>query len=117
MEFDTTNFNEEEIAKVNELINFIKKEKESKKKWWIVPTFDAFDYDNPRTIKGYVVEEQKEFYSKSRPPLKSDFNSEEEAKKWLKHYLKEEKLFDSAIMQIDNLGSNLSMIKDKTETT
>ena len=27
MEFDTTDFNEEEIAKVNELINFIKKKK------------------------------------------------------------------------------------------
>ena len=88
MEFDTTDFNEEEIAKVNELINSIRKEKEPKKKWWIMPTFDVFDYDNPRIIKGYVVEEQKESYSKSRPPLKSNFNSEEEAKKWLKNYLR-----------------------------
>ena len=112
MEFDTTDFNEEEIAKVNELINSIRKEKEPKKKWWIMPTFDVFDYDNPRIIKGYVVEEQKESYSKSRPPLKSNFNSEEEAKEWLKNYLYEEKLFDSAIMQINNLGSNLSKIVD-----
>ena len=115
MEFDTTNFNEEDIAKVNDLINSIKKEKEPKKKWWIMPTFDAFDYDNPRTIKGYVVEEQKEHYSKNRPPLKIDFDSKEEAEKWLNNYLKEEQLFDSAIMQIDNLRSNLSMIKDKLE--
>lgn len=31
MEFDTYGFNDEEIAKVNELINSIKKEKENKK--------------------------------------------------------------------------------------
>lgn len=58
-------------------------------KWWIVPTnspfinsnlFDTFGYN-------YKVEPQEDFYSKSFPPLKSDFNSKEEAEKWLKEYL------------------------------
>ena len=113
MEFDTTDFNEEEIAKVNELINSIKKEKESNKKWWIMPNFDFYEQYNPSIGLNYFVEEQKEHYSKNRPPLKIDFDSKEKAEEWLKNYLKEEQLFDSAIMEIDNLGSNLSMIKDK----
>lgn len=114
MEFDTTNFNEEEIAKVNELINSIKKEKESKK-WWIMPKYTPFNdnYNYQQFGSCYYVTEQEDGYSKSCPPLKSNFNSKEEAEEWLKNYLKEKQLFDSAIMQIDNLGSNLSMIKDK----
>ena len=113
MEFDTYDFNDEEIAKVNELINTIKKEKEPKKKWWIMPNFDFDEKYNPSIGLNYFVEEQKDSYSRSRPPLKSNFNSKEEAEKWLINYLNEEKIFNSAIMQIDNLGSNLSMIKDK----
>ena len=116
MEFDTTDFNEEEIAKVNELINFIKKNKESKK-WWIMPKYTPFNdnYNYQQFGSCYYVTEQEDIYSKSCPPLKSNFNSKEEAEKWLKDYLEEERLFDSAIMRIDNLISNLSMIKDKLE--
>ena len=63
--------------------------KEKQEKWWIVPTnspytdsilFDAFGYN-------YKVEPQKDSYSRSCPPLKSDFNSKEEAENWLKEYL------------------------------
>lgn len=82
-------------------------------KWWIMPNFDWDEQFNSSIGLNYFIEEQKDSYSRSRPPLKSDFNSKEEAERWLKNYLNEEKLFDSAIVEIDNLGSNLSMIKDK----
>ena len=111
MEFDTTNFNAEEIAKVNELIDSIKKEKESKKKWWIIPLFDMFMEDI--IPNKYIVEEQKELYSRSKPPLKSDFNSKEEAEEWLKHYLDDEVIFKSAKDDISNLIFNLNRIQDK----
>ena len=70
MEFDTTNFNEEEIAKVNELINSIKKEKESKK-WWIMPKYTPFNdnYNYQQFGSCYYVTEQEDGYSKSCPPL------------------------------------------------
>ena len=115
MEFDTTDFNEEEIAKVNELINSIKKEKESNIKWWIMPNFDIFEKYNPSIGLNYFIEEQKDSYSRSRPPLKSDFNSKEEAEKWLKNYLEEESLFNSAEDEINNLNCNLSLIYDKLQ--
>ena len=113
MEFDTTDFNEEEMAKVNELINSIRKEKESKKKWWIMPNFDIFEKYNPSIGLNYFIEEQKDFYSRSRPPLKSDFNSKEEAEEWLKNYLEEESLFKSAKDDVDNLVFNLGHIVKK----
>ena len=113
MEFDTTNFTEEEIGKVNELINSIKKEKETQKKWWIMPNFDCFEQYNPSIGLNYFVEEQKDSYSRIRPPLKSDFNSKEEAEEWLKNYLEEEKIFKSAQNDIDNLYRNLNDIYAK----
>ena len=115
MEFDTTNFTEEEIGKVNELINSIKKEKETQKKWWIMPNFDCFEQYNPSIGLNYFVEEQKDSYSRSRPPLKSDFNSKEEAEEWLKNYLKEEKVFKSTQDELDNLVCNLSLIRNKLQ--
>ena len=112
MEFDTTDFNAEEIAKVNKLIESIKKEK-SNTKWWIMPNFNFDEEYTPSIGHNYFVEEQKDLYSRSRPPLKSDFNSKEEAEKWLKNYLKEENLFRSAITELGNLVCNLGIIKDK----
>ena len=115
MEFDTTNFTEEEIGKVNELINSIKKEKETQKKWWIMPNFDIFEQfniNNPSIGLNYFIEEQKDSYSRSRPPLKSDFNSKEEAEEWLKNYLKEEEIFKSAQDELDNLVCNLGLIRN-----
>ena len=113
MEFDTTNFTEEEIGKVNELINSIKKEKETQKKWWIMPNFNCFEQYNPSIGLNYFIEEQKDSYSKSRPPLKSNFNSKEEAEEWLKNYLKEERLFKSAQDELDNFVCNLGHIREK----
>lgn len=115
MEFNVDDFNTEEIAKVNELINSIKKEKESQKKWWIVATYNMFENPNEYNQLGncYHVEEQKESYSKSNPPLKTNFLSKESAEKWLKNYLNEEKIFNTAINEIENLTCNLGYIVNK----
>jgi hypothetical protein len=109
--YNLESFTDEERERVEALINQIEEEK--KNKWWIVPKYNLFNNEESQFGKSYIVEEQKDSYSRSRPPLKSDFNSKKEAEKWLNNYLKEKQLFDSAIMQIDNLGSNLSMIEDK----
>lgn len=50
--------------------------------------------------KSYIVEEQTDSYSKSRPSLKSNFNSKEEAEEWLENYLKEESFFLSQLKMI-----------------
>lgn len=62
---------------------------DKQEKWWIVPTCSPFDSSNLFDTFGYCykVEPQKDSYSKSYPPLKSDFNSKEEAEEWLKEYL------------------------------
>lgn len=111
MDFDVENFNEQEIAKVNELINSIKKEKNSKK-WWIVPNFDFFyEQYNPSIGHNYFIEEQKDFYSKNRPPLKYNFNSHEEAEKWLKNY-QEELTFKKAYNELSYFINKLSSIAE-----
>ena len=116
MELDVEGLSSDELTRVNDLIDFFKKEHAKNTKWWIIPKYTPFDYnsyDYQEFGPCYYVTKQEDVYSKNSPPLKSNFNSKEEAERWLKNYLNEEKLFDSAIMEIDNLGSNLSMIKDK----
>ncbi len=121
MEFDTSNlnlpnyFSTEDKKRVEELVGLIQKEYSEKKsnKWWIMPNFDCFEQYNPSIGLNYFVEEQKDSYSRSRPPLKSDFNSKEEAEEWLKNYLKEEKVFKSAQDELDNLVLNLGHIREK----
>jgi len=123
MEFDTSNlglpdyFSAEDKKRVEELVSLIQKEYAEKQstKWWIMPNFDCFERYNPSIGLNYFIEEQKDSYSRSRPPLKSDFNSKEEAEKWLKNYLKEEELFNSAKDEIDNLNCNLGLIYDKLQ--
>lgn len=115
MEFDTSNLNDEDITKISDFIYSLKKEKETQNKWWIMPNFDVFEKYNPSIGLNYFVEEQKDSYSRSRPPLKSDFNSKEEAEEWLKNYLKEEKLFKSAQDELDNLVCNLGFIRNKLQ--
>lgn len=110
--YNLESFTDEERERVEALINQIEEEKKNKKKWWIVPNFDIFEQYNPSIIN-YFIEEQKDSYSRSRPPLKSDFNSKEEAEKWLKNYLEEESLFKSAKDDIDNLVCNLGHIVEK----
>lgn len=113
--YNFESFTDEERERVEALINQIEEEKKNKKKWWIMPNFDFFEQYNPSIGLNYFIEEQKDSYSRSRPPLKSDFNSKEEAEKWLKNYLKEEKLFNSAKDEIDNLNCNLGLIYNKLQ--
>ena len=113
--YNLESFTDEERERVEALINQIEEEKKNKKKWWIMPNFDFFEQYNPSIGLNYFIEEQKDSYSRSRPPLKSDFNSKEEAEKWLKNYLKEEELFNSAKNEIDNLNCNLGLIYDKLQ--
>lgn len=65
------------------------KQEEKQEKWWIVPTYSPFTNMGLFNKFGYCykVEPQKDSYLRSFPPLKSDFNSKEEAEKWLKEYL------------------------------
>ena len=113
--YNLSSFTDEERERVEALINQIEEEKKNKKKWWIMPNFDIFEQYNPSIELNYFIEEQKDSYSKSRPPLKSDFNSKEEAEEWLKNYLEEESLFNSAEDEINNLNCNLGLIYDKLQ--
>lgn len=113
MNYNLESFTDEELDRVAALINQIEEEKKNKKKWWIMPNFDIFEQYNPSIKLNYFIEEQKDFYSKSRPPLKSGFNSKEEAEKWLKNYLEEEEDFKSAENDINNLVCNLGHIIEK----
>ena len=111
--YNLESFTDEERERVEALINQIKEEKKNKKKWWIMPNFDIFEKYNPSIGLNYFIEEQKDFYGKNRPPLKSDFNSKEEAEKWLKDYLEKESFFKSAKDDIDNFMLNLAHIVEK----
>lgn len=57
-----------------------------------------------------AVEPQKDYYSRSCPPLKSDFESKEAAEKWLNDYLKEDDLFKKAADEIKYLERRLDKI-------
>lgn len=113
--YNLESFTDEERERVEALINQIEEEKKNKKKWWIMPNFDIFEQYNPSIGLNYFIEEQKDSYSKSRPPLKSDFNSKEEAEEWLNNYLEEECLFNSAENEINNLNCNLGLIHNKLQ--
>ena len=111
MEIDTHLLSDEQINKINETVAEMLKEN-LHKKWWIRPTHGLFEpYHNG--CSSYVVEPQEDFYERNRPPLKSDFNTKEEAQKWLDDYLHEEDLFLKAIDEINNLNCNLGHLVDK----
>ena len=111
--YNLESFTDEEQERVEALINQIEEEKKNKKKWWIMPKYNLFSYEESQFGESYIVEEQEDSYSRSRPPLKSDFNSKEEAEKWLKNYLEEEKKFKSAKDDADNLVCNFGHIVEK----
>ena len=113
--YNLESFTDEERERVEALINQIEEEKKNKNKWWIVPKYNLFSNEGHRFGEPYIVEEQKDSYSRSRPPLKSDFNSKKEAEEWLKNYLKEESLFKSAKDDIDNLVCNLGHVVEKLQ--
>ncbi len=111
--YNLTSFTDEERERVEALINQIEEEKKNEKKWWIVPKYSLFSDEESQFGESYFVEEQKDYYSRSKPPLKSDFNSKEEAEEWLKNYLEEEKNFKLAKDDINNLVYNLGHIVEK----
>ena len=80
-----------------------------------MPNFDIFEQYNPSIGVNYFIEEQKDYYRRGRPPLKSNFNSKEEAEEWLKNYLEEESLFKSAKDDVDNLVCNLGHVVEKLQ--
>ena len=86
---------------------------EENQKWWVMPKYDCFSSEAQQFGQSYVVEKQEDIYSKSRPPLKSNFESKEEAEKWLKKYLENERLYTNAIDDIENLVCNLGYVVDK----
>lgn len=88
-------------------------EEENKQKWWIVPKYRIFSEEAQELGQSYTVEPQKDFYSRGKPPLKSDFNSKEEAEKWLKDFLEEEENFRPARMDINHLVCKLNHIIEK----
>lgn len=113
--YNLSSFTDEERERVEELINRIEEEKKNNKKWWIVPKYNLFSNEGSQFGEPYIVEEQTDSYSRSRPPLKSDFNSKEEAEEWLKNYLEEESLFKPAKDDVDNLVCNFGHIIEKLQ--
>ena len=111
--YNLESFTDEERERVEALINQIEEEKKSKNKFWIIPKYKIFSEEVQRFGQSYIVELQEDFYNRGRPPLKSDFNSKEEAEKWLNNYLEEEKDFKSARDDINNVVFNLGHIVEK----
>ena len=79
-------------------------------KWWVMPKYAVFSQEVQQFGQSYVVEPQKDIYSRSRPPLKSDFESKEEAEKWLNSYLAEDDLFKKAADEIKYLECRLNKL-------
>ena len=112
MEIDTSNLTDEQISKLGEFINNMVKENEATK-WWIMPKYPVFGSEVQQFGQSYYVEPQKDTYARNKPPLKTGFNSKEEAEKWLKDYLAEEDLFSKAIDEINTLKNNLGSLIQK----
>ena len=112
MEIDTHLLSDEQINKINETVAEMLKEN-LHKKWWIMPKYPIFGSEVEQFGQSYYVEPQQDVYARSKPPLKSDFNTKEEAQKWLDNYLHEEDLFLKAIDEINYLNCNLSHLVDK----
>ena len=112
MEIDTSNLTDEQISKLSEFVHTMEKENKATK-WWIMPNFDVLEKYNSSIKLNYFVEPEKDSYSRSRPPLKTGFNSAEEANAWLNNYLFEEDLFLKAKDEINNLNCNLGHILGK----
>ena len=109
MEIDTSNWTDEQISKLGEFVH--KMEEENKAiKWWIMPKYPIFGSEIQQFGQSYYVEPEQDSYSRSKPPLKSGFESKEAAEKWLKDYLKEEDLFSKAKDEIDYLKGSLEQI-------
>lgn len=113
MEIDTSNLTDEQISKLGEYVHKMEEENKKETKWWIMPRYPVFGSEVEMFGQQYYVAVQTDSYSRSTPPLKSDFNSKEEAQKWLKDYLAEEDLFLKAIDEINTLKNNLGSLIQK----
>jgi hypothetical protein len=112
--YNLTSFTDEELERVEALINQIEEEKKKKtQKWWIVPKYNLFSNEESQFGESYIVEEQKDSYSRSRPPLKSDFNSKKEAEMWLHKHIVEKFMFDSARDDLNDLILGLDLLRGK----
>ncbi|MBR4397074.1 MAG: hypothetical protein IKS93_04395, partial [Methanobrevibacter sp.] len=107
--YNLESFTDEERQRVEDLINQIKEEKKAQK-WWVMPKYPVFSKEVRMFGQSYVVEPQKEFYTRSKPPLKTDFESKEAAEKWLNNYLAEDDLFKKAIDEIKYLEHRLDKL-------
>ena len=112
MEIDTSKLTDEQISKLDEFVHNMVKENEATK-WWIMPKYPVFGSEVQQFGQSYYVEPQKDTYARNKPPLKTNFNSAEEANAWLNNYLFEEDLFLKAIDEINNLNCNLGHLVDK----
>jgi hypothetical protein len=112
MEIDTSKLTDEQISKLSEYVHKMEEENKKSTKWWIMPRYSAFtEMDKIEQFgQSYYVEPEQDLYSKSKPPLKSGFESKEAAEKWLKDYLAEEDLFSKARDEIGYLKGNLEQI-------
>ncbi len=110
--YNLESFTDEERQCVEDLINQIEEEKKAQK-WWVMSKYSFFSKEAQELGQAYVVEPQKDSYSRSKPPLKSDFESKEAAEKWLKEYLETKKDFDSAFNDVNDLVFNLNRIREK----
>jgi hypothetical protein len=90
--------------------------RENSPKYWVIATYSQYvDIENYNTFGPcYHVEEQRDGYSRSNPPLAKDFDSYEEAQKWLTKYLQDEKVYKHVanliktfIGQLENFCSHL----------
>lgn len=113
MEIDTSNLTDEQISKLGEYVHMMEEENNKVTKWWIMPKYPVFSSEVQQFGQSYYVEPQQDFYSRSKPPLKSGFNSKEEAEAWLKDYLAEEDLFLKAIDEINTLKNNIGSLIQK----
>lgn len=110
--YNLESFTDEERERVEVLINHIVEEKK-KKKWWIMPKYNIFSKEVEEFGQSYTVEPQEDIYSRSRPPLKSGFNSKEEAEKWLHEYIAKDFMFNSAKDDLNDLILGLDLLRDK----
>ena len=110
--YNLESFTDEERERVEALIKQIEEEKKAQK-WWIMPKYAIFSKEAQEFGQSYFVEPQTDSYSRSRPPLKSDFNSKEEAEKWLHKYIAENFMFDSARDDLNDLILGLDLLRGK----
>ena len=115
MEIDTSNLTDEQISKLGEYVHKMEEENKRATKWWVMPKYSALDnrFTYDKFGPCYYVEPEQATYSRSRPPLKSGFNSRKEAEGWLSNYLREDDLFSKAKDTVDYIIGKLTNISNK----